>query len=146
MVGVVEAGLADASQGFLYIFHDNNQSLLAQRGRYPIDEPHVDLSRNCRNAGRVLDLMRCFDSSAPEPELGLRDRGSVRRFEAGQDALAETLGYLEKQMLLKDAVVLVTWPGRLLPGARSRCPPPRDGRLRCAASSTACCTSTSGMG
>ena len=93
--GVVEAGLAGASQGFLYIFHDNNQSLLAQRGRYPIDEPHVDLSRNCRNAGRVLDLMRCFDSSAPEPELGLRDRGSVRRFEAGQDALAETLGYLE---------------------------------------------------
>lgn len=119
--GVVEAGLAGASQGFLYIFHDNNQSLLAQRGRYPIDEPHVDLSRNCRNAGRVLDLMRCFDSSAPEPELGLRDRGSVRRFEAGQDALAETLGYLEKQMLLKDAVVLVTEEGPLAGSSLAGC-------------------------
>jgi hypothetical protein len=108
--GVVEAGLADASHGWLYIFHDNNQSLLAQRGRYPIAEPHVDLSRNCRNAGRVLDLMRCFDSSAPEPELGLRQRGSVRikRLAAGQDALAETLGYLEKQLLLEDTVVLTT--------------------------------------
>ena len=65
--------------------------------------------------------MRCFDSSAPEPELGLRDRGSVRRFEAGQDALAETLGYLEKQMLLKDAVVLVTEEGPLAGSSLAGC-------------------------
>jgi len=67
--------------------------------------------------------MRCFDSSAPEPELGLRQRGSVRlkRFEAGQDALAETLGYLEKQMLLKDAVVLVTEEGPLAGSSLAGC-------------------------
>jgi len=120
---VVEAGLADASQGCFYIFHDNNQSLLAQRGRYSIAEPHVDLSRNCRNAGRVLDLMRCFDSSAPEPELGLRQRGSVRikRFETGHDALAETLGYLEKQLLLEDTVVLTTYEGPVAESPLARC-------------------------
>ncbi|HEX2871440.1 MAG TPA: TIR domain-containing protein, partial [Polyangiaceae bacterium] len=69
---LVEAALADAKRGSLYLFHDNNQSLLAHRSSYPVSEPHVDMSRNCRNAGRVLDLMRCFDSSAPEVEFELR--------------------------------------------------------------------------
>jgi hypothetical protein len=109
---VVEAGLADAENGHLYIFHDNNQSLLAHRASYPIPEPHVDLSRNCRNAGRVLDLMRCFDSSAPEAELGLHARGraQLRRYETGTEiaVLTETFAFLDKEKLLEESVVLVT--------------------------------------
>lgn len=109
---VVQAGLTNPDNGCLYIFHDNNQSLLAHRGSYPISEPHVDLSRNCRNAGRVLELMRCFDSSAPEAELGLRARGRValRRYEPGGEVevFDQIVAGLEREQLLEDTVVITT--------------------------------------
>jgi hypothetical protein len=108
---LIEAALRQAENGSLYIFHDNNQSLLAHRSKYPIDEPHIDLSRNCRNAGRILELMRCFDSSAPEPELGLRSKGRalLRRYEYGNEnvSISEALAYLDQEGLLDEAVVLL---------------------------------------
>lgn len=66
---VVEAGLRP--DGFFYVFHDDNQSLLPRRGSYPniaLTGP-FDLSRNCRNAGRVFELMRCMASTLPEAKL-----------------------------------------------------------------------------
>lgn len=69
---VVEAGLRP--DGCFYIFHDDNQSLLPHRGSYPRIGTELDLSRNCRNAQRVFELMRCFAPALPEARL---DGGSV---------------------------------------------------------------------
>jgi hypothetical protein len=88
--GVVEAALSTHPHATLYIFHDNNQSLLPRRGKYPIDEPQIDLSRNCRNAGKIYELMRFFDSGSPEPELRLQGLGEVTlmTFDSGKEAAA----------------------------------------------------------
>lgn len=64
---VVEAGLK--MEAFFYVFHDDNQSLLPRQG-YPNVGPLIDLSKNCRNAQRVFDLMRCFARTLPESKLG----------------------------------------------------------------------------
>lgn len=86
----VEAALSPKPHATLYVFHDNNQSLLPRRGKYPIDDPQIDLSRNCRNAGRIYELMRFFDSSSPEPELRLQGLGEVTliTFDSGKEAAA----------------------------------------------------------
>lgn len=55
---IIEAALIDSSNSILYIFHDDNQAILPFRSIYPIDEPVIDLSRNCRNGGRIYDFMR----------------------------------------------------------------------------------------
>lgn len=54
---VVEAALANPSSSTFYIFHDDFQAVLPFRSSYPIQEPMLDLSRNCRNAGRIFELM-----------------------------------------------------------------------------------------
>jgi hypothetical protein len=73
---LVEGCMAD-SAGVLYIFFDDSQSLLPFRSQYPISGPSLDLSRNCRNAGRVYELMQRLVSLAPPPEDALSDRGDV---------------------------------------------------------------------
>ena len=55
---LVEAALLDAERSFLYIFHDDNQSLLPFRSKYPKTETVADLSRNCRNSGEVFKLIK----------------------------------------------------------------------------------------
>jgi hypothetical protein len=74
---LVEAALAMPKAGILYIFHDDHQALLPHRSAYPIAQPILDLSRNCRNAGRIFDLIRYFHQQAPEPELILQSKGYV---------------------------------------------------------------------
>jgi PhoH-like protein len=74
---VVEAALAAPESGILYIFHDDHQSLLPHRSSYPVVEPVLDLSRNCRNSGRVFNLVRYFHPQAPETELPLESIGCV---------------------------------------------------------------------
>ena len=66
------------AQGVLYIFHDDRQSLLPHRTTYPIDEPILDLSRNCRNAGRIYELIKHFDNAAPAAEATLAQQGFTR--------------------------------------------------------------------
>lgn len=75
---VVEAALKDANTGILYIFHDDHQALLPHRARYPIKEPVIDLSRNCRNAGTVYELMRHLNPQAPVTDPELKDEGGVK--------------------------------------------------------------------
>lgn len=74
---LVEASLADPGIGILYIFHDDQQALLPYRTTYPFAGPILDLSRNCRNGGRVYDLMRRLNPLAPAPEEDLSPLGAV---------------------------------------------------------------------
>jgi hypothetical protein len=110
---LLETALKPSELSWFYIFHDDQQSLLEQRCVYPIADPVVDLSRNCRNAGRIYDLMRKFDGTLPETEAPLRDTGRVvlRRYEPGDEGitLMRTLNGLVKDQPLSDVVVL--WSG-----------------------------------
>jgi len=72
---IVEAALTPPSLGILYIFHDDQQSLLPYRASYPIVRPVMDLSRNCRNAGNVYSVLRRLVPQSPEPEEELLDDG-----------------------------------------------------------------------
>jgi hypothetical protein len=107
---LVESALHDSAHSSFYIFYDNNQSLLPYRGAYPVEKLEIDLSRNCRNAGRVYDLMRCFDASSPEPEMRLRSRGEVRlmRYDINTETQRVKTTILEsyKSGILNDTVIL----------------------------------------
>jgi len=110
---IVQSALASEESGRLYIFHDNNQSLLPYRADYPIESPHVDLSRNCRNAGRIFELMKFYDSSAPEAEQKLSSIGAVylRMCQSG-DEREELAGLLsEIQMNIPTGKIVVLWAG-----------------------------------
>ena len=74
---LVQAALTDPSSGILYIFHDDRQALLPHRSCYPFSEPIIDLSRNCRNAGRIYEIMRCIHPGAPPSDADLRNLGDV---------------------------------------------------------------------
>ena len=74
---LIEASLSDPRSGTLYIFHDDKQALLPHRASYPFEEPIIDLSRNCRNGGRIYDVMRCLHAGAPECEPDLRNLGHL---------------------------------------------------------------------
>ena len=74
---LVQAALKDPESGILYIFHDDMQALLPCRASYPFNEPIVDLSRNCRNAGRVYELMCSLHRMAPQSDRELSKLGEV---------------------------------------------------------------------
>ncbi|WP_299741090.1 TIR domain-containing protein [uncultured Roseobacter sp.] len=79
---LVEAALHDQADSQLYIFHDDNQALLPFRAIYPFDDPVLNLSRNCRNSGRVFEAVRRFHSQAPAPEAALESHGFLAYFRA----------------------------------------------------------------
>src|SRR5262249_2274982 len=74
---VVEAALDPSGPRILYVFHDDHQTLLPYRATYPFDEPVIDMSRNCRNAGKIYSLMRNIFHEAPLPEDRLKELGDV---------------------------------------------------------------------
>jgi len=111
---LIEAALKD-SGGLIYVFSDDNQALLPHRGRPPIVESPFKLSRNCRNAGKIFDLVRRVHPCAPEASLQLAERGRVewRSLPVGADArvvmgsvLSEVLAHARPE----DIVVLTTEP------------------------------------
>lgn len=111
--GAVESALSDPVTSTLYIFHDNNQALLPRRGAYPIKEPEIELSRNCRNAGRIHSLMRHFDATAPEPEPRLRKLGyvSLMLMHPGGEAAALASLVQKHHQQISEAKVAVLWSG-----------------------------------
>ena len=85
---VLEASLRDWDQGVFYIFFDDAQSLLPYRAQYPLPGPALDLSRNCRNAGAVFDVMRRLAPGSPRPKRHsgrLARRSSSTARPAGRD-------------------------------------------------------------
>ncbi|HNN93622.1 MAG TPA: hypothetical protein PKI03_15180 [Pseudomonadota bacterium] len=75
---LVEAALRDEKNGFLYVFYDERQALLPHRSRPQLRQAPYYLSRNCRNAGKIYQLIRRYDDSAPEPTQKLATLGTVR--------------------------------------------------------------------
>ncbi len=86
----VEAGLRRKEHGVLYIFHDDRQALLPYRSDYPIEDL-FELSRNCRNAGVIFELLRPFHWQLPRPEVLLRDKGLVAYFDAKKQEVISDL-------------------------------------------------------
>ncbi|MBV7326919.1 AAA family ATPase [Chloroflexi bacterium TSY] len=111
---LIEAALTD-SQGILYIFFDDNQSLLPQRSKYPIEEAPYTLSKNCRNAGRVFNLVRCLHPQAPEPSFFLADSGIAKltTCDLGQEkqAIASAIQAALRLFLPEQLTVLTTESG-----------------------------------
>lgn len=87
---VVEASLIDKNIGIFYIFHDDYQALLPYRASYPIENPVLDLSRNCRNAGQVYDIIRRIRPETPEPEPDLAEIGQIMMssYQTGEEITA----------------------------------------------------------
>jgi hypothetical protein len=106
---VIEAAMRSDDAEF-YVFYDESQALLPGRGRYPISGPPFDLSRNCRNAGRVYEMMRIIEPAAPEPDAALTGLGDAMCF-AGTTDLASAIRAGVKWLLgagaLSDCVVLL---------------------------------------
>lgn len=107
---LVEALLRNQDESQLYIFHDDNQSLHAGRGHYPIAIPPVWITRNCRNAGAILAVMGRFYPNPPAADEALRQAGFVEHAPAGggdygtvlRDAVgrALNLGFEPRQLLV----------------------------------------------
>lgn len=109
---VVEAALMPPSLGILYIFHDDQQSLLPHRATYPILRPVIDLSRNCRNAGNVYSLMRRLIPQSPEPEEELLEDGHTLllpySFGMERELIERTVRTYCAGMDSKDIVILLS--------------------------------------
>lgn len=81
---IIDTVLAKSKNPIFYIFHDDNQALLPFRASYPIEEPVVDLSKNCRNGGKIFDFIKSnFHHQAPEASIEIREIGSVKLFVYG---------------------------------------------------------------
>lgn len=72
---IIEAAFTNSEYGILYIFHDDNQSLLPRRSNYPVNEAPFTLSKNCRNTGEVFEIVRKFHKQAPETSVFLAKKG-----------------------------------------------------------------------
>jgi Domain of unknown function (DUF4062)/PhoH-like protein len=114
---LIEAALVDPEQSVLYVFHDDNQALLPYRSNYPLFELPFVLSKNCRNAGAIYEIVRRFHPQSPDPSLHLRDQGVSRRwlYDAGQEdaTLEAAVNELLTLVPLERMVLLTTEPDPL---------------------------------
>lgn len=108
---LVEALIGETHSGILYLFHDDAQTLLPYRSKYPVTEPTFDLSRNCRNAGEVYEVMRFFDTTAPAVEPELAGVGGIQVFpySAGADSVAveNAMSYILSLGCENDLIALI---------------------------------------
>ena len=56
----LEAWLEDEKNGVLYIFKDDNQSIYAAGGSYPVHWPPLRLTINCRNTQKIHKVVTSF--------------------------------------------------------------------------------------
>lgn len=83
----VEASLKNPEQSVLYIFSDDNQSLLPRRSDYPVPTAPYSLSKNCRNSGKIFKLVKQFHPQAPDPSAFLERTGvfKMSTFSKGEE-------------------------------------------------------------
>jgi hypothetical protein len=96
---LVEAALENTSASTLYIFCDDNQALLPHRSNYPIKKsPHI-FSRNCRNAGVILDKVRRLYPQAPETSVFLAGKGEFHLTEITRESVDDAVEMAVRQSL-----------------------------------------------
>lgn len=111
---LIDHTFADPAHAILYVFHDDNQALLPLRSTYPVQEAPFSMSKNCRNAGAVFDLVRQLHRQAPEPSILLANLGVAKKtvfsgdggFAAVKEAVADALSFVGSDRL----IVLSTEP------------------------------------
>lgn len=112
---LLEQCLKDPSQGYLYIFYDNNQGLYGKRQDFPInDEPFV-LEENCRNTKKILRVVNEYYRSESLP-IPLGPDGREPEFVKIEPTSSEveTLGRIIKKLVkdekvdCKDIVILTS--------------------------------------
>lgn len=74
---VVKSALLSCEYSLMYVFSDDNQSLLKHHNSPPIKKV-VSLSRNCRNAGRIFERVRLFHPDGPRLSRLLDKLGTYR--------------------------------------------------------------------
>ncbi len=105
---VIEDALISQEAGILYIFHDDNQALLPSRSVYPVRGAPYSLSKNCRNAGKIFQIIRHFHSNAPALSPLLEKKGIVHysvfneahEREDTASAIQDALHHVEPQNLV----------------------------------------------
>ncbi len=67
----VEMVLRDTTDGYLYIFIDENQALYPRRSKLPIEDEPYYLTNNCRNTVPIHNAAYCYYEGSPidPPEL-----------------------------------------------------------------------------
>ncbi len=92
---LIEACTPAGDASILYVFFDDQQSLLPYRMNLPPAGWPLSLSRNCRNAGRIYRVMRRMAPHSPLPDDELKDLGHVRAFHQPRlrDALTEAIAW-----------------------------------------------------
>ncbi len=75
---IIEALIDNNNDAMLYIFYDDIQSLLPLRKIMLINNDPMIISKNCRNAGKIFDIVRRFNKNAPSTNKMLEDEGIVK--------------------------------------------------------------------
>jgi hypothetical protein len=106
---VVHACLPQTQDAILYVFFDERQSLLPYRMALPAAGWPLSLSRNCRNAGAVYEIMRCVAPGIPLPEAQLGDLGHAQFFRAARlrDAVSAALRWCNSLDVLERLVAIL---------------------------------------
>lgn len=87
---VVEAALADEVNSLLYVFYDDNQTLIPRDWKQPFDEVPYTLTRNLRNCGEIFQQVRAFHPQEPSGSPALEREGWYLQtsFRRGQESEA----------------------------------------------------------
>lgn len=106
---IVEACLPSGPESTLYMFFDAQQSLLPGRMSLPPSGWPLTLSRNCRNAGRIYEVMRRLAPASPLPDEQLRDLGYVEFFRDAKlkEALLRALRWFDSLGVLDSTVAVL---------------------------------------
>ncbi len=75
---IIEEMSENSASKIMYIFHDDNQSLLPYRSKYPLSESPFTISKNCRNSGNIFEIVRKFHNNAPAISSFLKDTGVIK--------------------------------------------------------------------
>ncbi len=115
---IVEESLNDKQNGILYVFFDDNQVTFPlgsglKQNKIPLSQ--INLSKNCRNAGEIYEIVRKLYLDAPEVNELLAGEGVVREYlyssddrvyEQIRNALIEAENYSNDLHKLKNIVVI----------------------------------------
>jgi hypothetical protein len=79
---LVSLCLNDPENGILYIFFDDNQRIghVDISLKHFINQPPIELSKNCRNAGEIYELVKQLFPQAPSTNSWLADKGVVEEW------------------------------------------------------------------